>query len=61
MLTNDDLTAIELVMEKKIKPVRFQLKKLQKDIDIVVRVFDSNIVDLEKRTEKLEGVVFMST
>ncbi|MFZ2206603.1 MAG: hypothetical protein WA061_04805 [Microgenomates group bacterium] len=59
MLTNDDLTAIERVMEKKIKPLRSKLNKVQKDINAVVNVFDSDIVDLQNRTDKLETAVFM--
>jgi hypothetical protein len=58
MLTKEDLNAIESIMEKKIKPVRQQIKKVQKDMDVITRVFDSEIVDLEKRTTKLEQTVF---
>lgn len=59
MLTHDDLIAIEGIMDKKIKPINLKLNKLQKDIDTVVRVFDSDIVDLKDRTEKLEAAVFI--
>lgn len=58
MLTKDDLQAIEGIMEKKIRPVRSQIKKIQKDMDVITHVFDSEIVDLEKRTVKLERAVF---
>jgi hypothetical protein len=59
MLTKEDLIAIEGIMDKKIKPVRLQLNRLQKDIDTVVRVFDSDIVDLKDRADKLEAAVFI--
>jgi len=64
MLTKDDFAAIEQIFNKnfdvKISPVLKKLNKLQKDMNTIVRVFDSNIVDLEKRTEKLEAAVFMN-
>jgi len=45
--------------DKKSKTIYSKLNKLQKDIDTVVRVFDSDIVDLKDRAEKLEAAVFI--
>ena len=39
------------------KPIHKKLNKLQKDINTIVRVFDSNIVDLEKRMGSIEVVL----
>ena len=61
MLTNEDLQAIDGLIDKRIKPVHKKLNKLQKDMDTVVRVFDSNIVDLEKRIDKIETTIYMSS
>jgi len=58
MLTKDDLTAIEGILEKKINPINKKLNKLQKDVNTIVRVFDSDIIDLKMRTEKLEHNAF---
>lgn len=62
MLTKNDLSAIEQIFNKnfdvKINPVLKKLNKLQKDMNTIVRVFDSDIVDLKNRTEKLERTVF---
>ncbi|MFH0772912.1 MAG: hypothetical protein V1922_01205 [bacterium] len=41
-----------------LKPIHKKLNKLQKDINTIVRVFDSDIIDLKKRTDKLETAVF---
>lgn len=45
--------------DKKSKSIYSKLNKLQKDIDTIVRVFDSDIVDLKDRAEKLEAAVFI--
>lgn len=60
MLTRDDLFAIEQIMDKKIKPVCSKLNKLQMDVNTIVRVFDSHIIDLEKRVDKLETTRFLT-
>lgn len=76
MLTKDDLTAIEQIFDKKFdsafdrkfdekikpafKPIHKKLNKLQKDLNTVIGVFDSEIVDLEKRVDKLETTRFLT-
>jgi len=67
MLTKDDLQAIEGLLDtkldeklnSKLKPINQKLNKLQKDMNVIVHVFDSDIADLQNRTEKLETAVFM--
>lgn len=67
MLTKDDLQAIEVVLDKKLdeklnsklKPINMKLNKIQKDINVIVHVFDSDVADLQNRTDKLEATVFM--
>lgn len=74
MLAREDLQAIERIFEKsfeksfdkkfgpafdvKSKSIHSKLNKLQKDMNTIVSVFDSEIVDLKNRTEKLETAVF---
>ena len=71
MLTKNDLSAIkqiidlkvdtlEIKIDKKLKPIKSQLNKIQRDINSVTRVFDADIIDLNKRTDKLESVVFLN-
>jgi len=45
--------------DKKSKSIHSKLNKLQKDLNTIVRVFDSDIIDLKDRTEKLEAAVFI--
>ena len=63
MLTREDLAAIEHIFEekidKKLTPVHKKLNKLQKDLNMVIGVFDSDIVDLQKRMDKVETAVFL--
>lgn len=44
--------------DMKSKSIHSKLNKLQKDMNTIVSVFDSEIVDLKDRTKKLEADVF---
>jgi len=72
MLTKDDLTAIRgivkeevrtevvQVVKKELKPIHQKLNKLDKKIDLIARALDSDIVDLQKRTNRVEEHLHLS-
>ena len=66
MLTKEDLSAIEKVLdrkleekletklEEKLKPIKFSIKKIQNDQKAIISLFDKEYLDLEKRVTKIE-------
>ena len=68
MLTRDDLNAIRGVvkeeiddrLKKELKPIHQKLNKLDKKIDFIARALDSDIVDLQKRTNRVEEHLHLS-
>ena len=59
MLTNDDLQAIQRVVKKEIsfeaKPIKKELQKLRKDINVVISTFDNDIIDTKLRVDRIES------
>lgn len=45
-------------LEIGLKPIKEQLKRIQKTIDVTIRVFDHDIVDHSKRITKIEGTLY---
>ena len=70
MLTKDDLQAIRGIVKEevcgavstqldtKLKPIHQKLNKLDKKVDLIARVLDADIVNLDKRVAKLESIRF---
>ncbi|PIY72159.1 hypothetical protein COY87_02430 [Candidatus Roizmanbacteria bacterium CG_4_10_14_0_8_um_filter_33_9] len=58
MLTNDDLQAIQQIVKKEIsietKPIKKELQKLGKDLDLVISTFDNDITDAKLRVARIE-------
>jgi len=58
MLTKTDLNQIGQVvdekLDKKLKPIKKDLKYLKKTLDIVVENYDENDVRLERKIKKIE-------
>ncbi len=66
MLTKHDLAQIEEIVErvverkveeiveKKLAPIRRELKQIRKDLNLVIKVFDSEIYNLKNRTTRIE-------
>ena len=62
MLTKNDLSQIrvvvheevDVVVEKKIKPIKKDLGYLRKTLDLTVKNFDEGDIKLEKRVRKIE-------
>lgn len=59
MLTNDDLQAIQQVVKKEIsletKPIKKELQKLRKDLNVVISLFDNDITDTKLRVDRIEA------
>ena len=49
MLTNSDLLKIGHVVERKLEPIRRDLKKIHKELEFAIGVLDRDRVDLAKR------------
>lgn len=62
MLTNDDLQAIQQVVKKVVKkeigletkPIRKELQRLRKDLNVVISTFDNDIIDTKLRVDRIE-------
>lgn len=48
------LNAIHREMKKELKPIKSQLRTIQSGLDAVVRFFDNELVNIEKRVSHLE-------
>ncbi|KKP71543.1 MAG: hypothetical protein UR68_C0033G0015 [Candidatus Roizmanbacteria bacterium GW2011_GWA2_35_19] len=53
---NGKITNIEvnMVTKKEFKPFRSKLDKLAKDVRAMIKNFDSNIIDVQKRTDRID-------
>jgi hypothetical protein len=62
MLTTEDLlqirdiirTEIRTEIGNEVEPLKSDLKKLQRDMKTVIRMFDSEYMELRSRVEKIE-------
>lgn len=69
MLTKEDVSLIEEVLDKRfnqfdqkigeklkreLKPIKEDMTKTRKDINVIVSLFDREYVDLRKRVERIE-------
>ncbi len=58
MLTKTDLQAIDGIVANRIreelKPVKKDISKMRKDIDVMLSLFDREYVDLRTRVERIE-------
>jgi len=66
MLTKNDLNAIQTIVKtivkkevdekisKSIKPINSKLNKMQKDLDLVIRTFDKDIIETKHRVDRIE-------
>lgn len=69
MLTKRDLEQIGNLMDerfakqdqridnrftKELGPVRQDIRKIKKDVSTIIRTFDRDIIDLQKRTDRIE-------
>lgn len=57
MLTTDDLDQIKNLLtplEKDIKDIKKRVKKTEKTVDVVIDLFDKDIVTVRKRVDKIE-------
>lgn len=51
MLTNEDLKKIQLLL----KPIKKEVKAINKKLDIAIRYFDRVTTDHEERIRRVEG------
>lgn len=62
MLTKNDLTEIDKIVTQRIKtelktelkPIKSDIAKMRKDIDVIISLFDREYLDLRKRVERIE-------
>lgn len=59
MLTKDDLHAIRQIVKEEIKeetnPIKKELKKLRKDLNVAITSFDDDITETKLRVDRIEG------
>lgn len=54
MLTKQDLTHIKNIVESAVDPMKKDLKKIDKKVDLVIKSFDREYLDLQKRVWRVE-------
>lgn len=54
MLTKQDLTHIKNIVESAVDPIKKDLKKVDKKVDLVIKSFDREYLDLQKRVWRVE-------
>lgn len=53
-LTNQDLSAIDQIVTKRIKPLKDDIKTVKKDLKTTINFFDKEHLSLKKRVAKTE-------
>jgi len=69
MLTKTDLNQIrvavneevDVVVEKKLKPIKRDLRYLKKTVDIIVKNYDEADVKIERRVRKIEAHIGLAS
>lgn len=73
MLTKTDLKQIDKLLTKRIssetsksvkkelKPIKSDMSKVRKDVDVIITLFDREYVDLRKRVEAIEEHLQLSS
>lgn len=54
-LTKSDFSQIKEIVKDEIRPVKKDLKKVDKKLDITISLFDKDYLNLKKRVEKVEN------
>jgi len=58
MLTKTDLKKIDNLLDKRfkieLKPIKSDISKIRKDIDVIISLFDREYVNLRQRVERIE-------
>lgn len=54
MMTQTDLQLIDELLTKRLAPVKRDIRTIKKDMQLVIRFFDSEILALGRRVEKIE-------
>lgn len=57
MLDKKDLNLIKNLVKTELKPVKQDLGKIRRDISTLVGFFDSEIVDLRERLDRVEEIL----
>lgn len=69
MLTKSDLNQIrvvvneevDVVVEKKLKPIKKDLRYLKKTVDLTVKNYDEGDIKLERRVKRIEGHIGLTS
>ena len=54
MVTKPDLREIDNLLTKHLKPLKSDVAKIRKDVDVMPSMFDREYVELRTRIEKIE-------
>jgi hypothetical protein len=58
MLTNEDLHAIGTIFDEKfekgIRPLRKDIKRIQKTLDLTIKTFDDDLDKVKRRVDRVE-------
>lgn len=69
MLTKDDLQSIQQIVQQTVKkeisaetqPIKKELQKLRKDLNVVISTFDNDIIETKLRVDRIEDNLHLST
>ncbi len=54
MLTKNDLSFVREIVQEENKPIKRSISKIQKDIKVIISLFDREHVHLIKRVDRIE-------
>ena len=69
MLSNEDLQAIQKIVKTEVRkeirietqPIKKELQKLRKDLNVVISTFDNDIVETKLRVDRIETKLHLPT
>lgn len=54
MLTKSDLKEINTLLTRQLKPIKTDVSKTRKDVDVMLSMFDREYVELRRRVDRIE-------
>ncbi len=60
MLTNEDLTKVKQLVQQETEPLKKDNKVIKKTLNLIVKLFDKDYVNLRDRVDKIEDHIGIS-
>lgn len=54
MLTKSDLKEINTLLTRQLKPIKTDVSKTRKNVDVMLSMFDREYVELRRRVDRIE-------